>query len=138
MENGYYIDTSIWIDLYEDRIGYNGEPLGRYALRLFSTIRVKKIKLFISDLLITELESNYSIAEIRGMVLPFEKIICQIYSNREQCKEAIRIVVERNVPYGDALHAIIARDNNLKLITRDKHFIQLLDVSEPYKPEEII
>ena len=28
MENKYYLDTSIWIDVYEDRKGYNNEPLG--------------------------------------------------------------------------------------------------------------
>jgi len=48
----YYIDTSIWMDLLENRIGYNREPLGDYALRLFSLILSKRYKIVISDLLI--------------------------------------------------------------------------------------
>ena len=44
----------------------------------------------------------------------------------------------RNVPRGDAIHAIIARDYELILITRDKHFQNLKDIAECYKPEEII
>jgi len=36
----------------------------------------------------------------------------------------------RNVPRGDALHAIIARDHKLILITRDNHFKKLEDISK--------
>jgi len=30
----FYLDTSIWIDIYEDRKGYNSEPLGNYGFKL--------------------------------------------------------------------------------------------------------
>lgn len=33
MTERYFIDTSIWIDFYEDRIGYKDEPLGDYAFK---------------------------------------------------------------------------------------------------------
>jgi len=42
------------------------------------------------------------------------------------------------VPAGDALHAIVARDNDLILVTRDRHFRKLEDISKHYKPEELI
>ena len=74
MKKRYYLDTSIWMDIYEDRIGYNGEPLGDYAIKLFAMIKAKSHTLVLSDLLVRELESNYSIEEINGMVLPFKKI----------------------------------------------------------------
>lgn len=38
----------------------------------------------------------------------------------------------------NALHAIVARDNGLILITRDNHFRVLQDISKYYKPEELI
>lgn len=135
---GYYVDTSIWIDLYEDRKGYNGEPLGDYALKLLALIKTKKAALFISDILIRELEGYYSLAEINGMIKPFEKILQKIITTKEQRIEARKIADERNLPPGDVLHAIIARDNNLILITRDNDFRQLIDISEYYKPEQII
>ena len=53
----YYIDTSIWMDVYENRTGFNKESLGRYALKLFHHIRKENHKLIISDVLIRELES---------------------------------------------------------------------------------
>ena len=138
MAEKYYVDTSIWMDLLEDRKGFNGEPLGDYALKLFAMIKAKSHKLVLSDLLIRELESNYSTEEINGMILPFKKIIEKIFVTKEQRDEAKKIAGERNLPPGDALHAIIARDNNFIMITRDKHFRELGDITKHYKPEEII
>jgi|TARA_Y100000310_G_C20458742_1_gene704310 predicted nucleic acid-binding protein len=138
MTEKFYVDTSIWMDLLEDRKGYNNEPLGEYALKLFSLIKAKKNTLIITDLLIRELESNYSMEEINGMVLPFQKIIEKIFVTKEQRDEAKKLGQERNLPPGDALHAIIARDHKLIMITRDKHFRQLEDIAKHYKPEELI
>ncbi len=134
----YYVDTSIWMDLLEDRKGYNEEPLGEYALKLFAMIKAKECKLVISDLLIRELESNYSVEEINGMVLPFQTILEKVLVTKEQRDEAKKIAAERNLPPGDALHAIVARDNKYIMVTRDKHFKELHDITNHYKPEEII
>ena len=138
MAEKYYIDTSIWMDLYEDRKGFNKEPLGEFALKLFSIINTKKKTLIITDLLIKELEMNYSIEEINGMIKPFEHIIEKIISTPEQQDEAQKIARERDLPPGDVLHSIIARDNNATLVTRDKHFKKLEDISEHKKPENLI
>lgn len=134
----FYVDTSIWMDLLEDRKGFNSEPLGDYALRLFAVIKAKNYKLVLSDFLIRELESNYSTEEINGMILPFKKVIEKVFVTKEERDEAKKIAEHRNLPPGDALHAIISRDNNLILITRDKHFRDLEDITKHYKPEEII
>src|SRR3989338_468727 len=115
MVEKFYVDTSIWIDLYEDRKGYRNEPLGEYALKLFSMIKAKENKLIISDILIRELEGYYSIEEINGMIMPLNKIIEKIFSTKEQVKEARKIAEERNLPFGDALHAILARENGFIL-----------------------
>ncbi|HLC89309.1 MAG TPA: type II toxin-antitoxin system VapC family toxin [Candidatus Nanoarchaeia archaeon] len=138
MVGKYYIDTSIWMDLLEDRKGYNDEPLGDYALKLFAMIKAKKHQLVVSDLLIRELESNYSVEEINGMILPFQKIMRKIFVTKEQRNEARKIAEERNLPPGDVLHAIVARDYNFTMITRDKHFQKLKDITKHCKPEEII
>ena len=137
MAEKYYVDTSIWIDLLEDRKGYNNEPLGDFALKLFSLIKAKKSTLIISDLLIRELEGYYSLEEINGMMLPFQKIIEKVVARKEQRVEARKIAEERNLPPGDCLHAILSRDNNFILITRDKDFNHLKDISNYHKPEEI-
>lgn len=138
MTEKYYVDTSIWMDLVEDRRGYNNEPLGDYALKLFAMIKAKKHNLVISNLLIRELESNYSVEQINGMVLPFQKIMEKVFVTKEQRNEAKKIAEERNLPPGDVLHAIVARDNKYIMVTRDKHFKDLGDITKHYKPEEII
>ena len=88
--------------------------------------------------MISELEVRYTIAEINGMIKPFEQLIEKIISTKNQKLEAKKIGLERNLPTGDALHSIIARDSNLILVTRDKHFKELTDISKYYKPENII
>jgi predicted nucleic acid-binding protein len=82
------------------------------------------------------LESKYSVEEINGMFAPFQ--VERISSTETERDEAKRIAVKKKIPRGDALHAIMARDNNLILITRDKHFRQLETISVHYKPEDII
>ncbi|MFH1182512.1 MAG: PIN domain-containing protein [Candidatus Woesearchaeota archaeon] len=133
----YYFDTSIWVDLYENRKGFCSEPLGDYAFKLLSIITARGDSVIITDLLIRELEKNYSIPEIKGMFKLFEDITIKIMATQEERKEAENVAVQRSVPLGDALHAIIARDNNLILVTRDNHFRHLKDISEHYKPEEL-
>ena len=138
MAEEYIIDTSIWVDLYEDRKGYNNEPLGDYAFKLLVKIKAKESAVVLTDFLIKELETLYSIEEINGMFKPFEKIIKNIIATEKQREEAKKIAKERDVPAGDALHAIVARDNDLILVTRDRHFRKLEEVSKHYKPEELI
>ena len=55
-----------------------------------------------------------------------------------QLKEARKINRERNIPFKDALHAILARDNCAILVTRDHHFEELQDIAVCKKPEEIL
>ncbi len=138
MREEYIIDTSIWVDIYEDRKGYNNEPLGDYAFKLLVKIKAKEMAIVLTDFLIKELETLYSVAEINGMFKPFENIIKKIIATEKQREEAKKIAKERDVPAGDALHAIIARDNGLILVTRDRHFRKLEDMSKHYKPEELI
>lgn len=134
----YLVDTSIWVDLYEDRIGYSGEPLGDYAFKLLGLIRANKDKITVTDFLIKELEAIYSMEQIRGMMMPFEDVLSKIISSEKQRSEAKKISAERNIPKGDALHAVMARDCSARLISRDKHFRLLKDVAEHYFPEELI
>jgi predicted nucleic acid-binding protein len=137
MAEKYLIDTSIWIDFYEDRKGFQGEPLGDFAFKLLARIKAKQNKIVITDLTIRELEMNYTLPEINGMMKAFEGILDKMIASQEQRNEAKKIAEERNVPKGDALHAILARDNKLILISRDKHFKQLTDISDCHKPEDI-
>ena len=94
-------------------------------------------KIVISDLTLIELR-RYSLGEIESMLKPFESIIERMNISNEQLDEARKIASERGLPKNDVLHAIIARDNDLILVTRDNHFRKLKDISAYYKPEQLI
>ncbi|MFH1849986.1 MAG: PIN domain-containing protein [archaeon] len=64
--------------------------------------------------------------------------VMKVIVSKKQSDEAKRLSAERGVPPGDALHAILARDNACILITQDKHFCKLVDVAGSYKPEDLI
>jgi len=95
-------------------------------------------KIVISDIVLAELENNYSAEAVNSILLPFAKITEKIISCEIQFLEGRKISNERNIPLGDAMHAIIARDNKLSVITRDNHFKHLKDICVSHKPEDII
>ncbi|MBN1376781.1 PIN domain-containing protein [Candidatus Woesearchaeota archaeon] len=51
---------------------------------------------------------------------------------------SLKISRKINIPKNDVLHAILARDNNAILVTRDKHFYKLAEKIIVKKPEELI
>ena len=136
MQNKYYFDTAIWIDLLEDRKGFNGESLGKYAWQLLSYIHSINGIIFISDVVITELKNYSKYSEFIDLINLFKPIL--IKSSIQQRLEASYISNNLDLPTADALHAIIARDHNLILITRDNHFKKLVHISFFYKPEDLI
>jgi len=134
----FYLDTAIWLDVYEDRIDRNGKPLGEYGSRLLYRIVEERHELVLSDITYLELKNKLSDEQINGMLAPFSQHITIINTNKKQNEESKKIGKERHVPKGDALHAILARDHSLELITRDKHFLALSDICPHNKPEDII
>ena len=54
-----------------------------------------------------------------------------------QVKEANDLAQKYGVPAQDAMHAILARDNNATLISRDAHFERLSKIVSACLPEEI-
>ncbi|MBI5064750.1 type II toxin-antitoxin system VapC family toxin [Candidatus Woesearchaeota archaeon] len=138
MKLKYYLDTCIWVDLYEERTGYFDEPFHDIAWKLLSLIKEKNHKIIVTDVLFIELTVHHSIEQINGMFLPFQNFIEKIISTKKQEKEAKKISQERYLPKGDVLHAIISRDHELIFVTRDKHFLKLRDIIKSLKPEDLI
>lgn len=133
----YYLDTSVWMDYYEDRKDPS-KNIGEFAFRLLCYLLASKSKIVVSTFLLWELENTYSLDKIRGLATPFEKLMEKVDVSDKQRSEAKKIAEERGVPKGDALHAIIARDHGAILVSRDNHFQLLKDVCAVIKPEEII
>ncbi len=138
MELKYYFDTCIWIDYFENRSD-KFRPLGDWALTLINKI-IKNNKIILySNLVEEELNLIYSKDKVQKIfgIIP-KQILIKINSTEEQLKEAIYLSKKLKIPVKDCLHAILARDNNSILVTRDKHFLELLDIVKIKKPEDLI
>ena len=71
MVEKYYLDTSIWVDYYEDRKDPS-KDIGKYAYELLMNIMNSKKKIIVSWILMKELERKYDYDQIRGMTVFFE------------------------------------------------------------------
>ena len=131
----FYFDSSIWIDIYEKR-----EHNGEVAKKLFEKIINEDHKIFYSDLVLVELKRvGYSIEEINPLLKvakPNNLRRAHIYE--KQINEARKLAKQRNVPLADALHAILCKDNNLQLVSRDAHYKKLTNVVRARLPEDFI
>lgn len=134
----FYLDTAIWMDWFEDRIGYRGEPLGRFADDLLMVILSNEGRLAISEMVMEELERRYTNEEIMGMFFRFKGCLIKVVSSDAQRGESRLISRSRDIPYGDALHSVICRDYRFILVSRDRNFLKVRDVCESCKPEELI
>ncbi|MBU2637418.1 MAG: PIN domain-containing protein [Nanoarchaeota archaeon] len=138
MDERYYVDTQIWRDYYENRKD-RFRPLGEWALRFFNQSVEQRDIIFYSGIVIDELKKQYDIEQIKKIfrIIP-AKLLQKLATTTEQFHEALRLKAERKVPLGDAFHAVVARDNNAIVISRDRHFLLLEDIAPHKKPEELI
>ena len=128
----YYLDTSILLDYYEKR-GRNGE----IALILINKIRSEDILIY-SDAHVMELKGlGYSKNEINKILMILKSGIKHVHINKGQLEEARRLISYIRIPVRDALHAILARDNEAILVSNDKHFQLLKYIVEIKKPLEL-
>ena len=138
MADKYYFDTSIWLDFFEDRDEPN-LPKSKWARELVNKIIENDDKVLYSDNNIFELNIiGYSSYEIDDMFKSLKLILIFVESTEKQIGKAKDLSLKRNVPKRDALHALIARDNNAILVTLDKHFQQIRDIIEPKRPQDLI
>jgi len=133
----YYLDTCIWRDYLEDRKD-KFRPLGEWAFRLIKKIIEDEDEIIISDLVINELKKDYSNEKINELfsIVP-KSLLVNKDCNFNQIKEAKKIIRLLKIPFGDALHAVVAKDNDAELISRDNHFDKI-DFIIAKKPEELI
>ena len=139
MNKRFYLDTSIWLDLIEERNESN-LPKSKLAKEFLNKIISKNYWIIYSEIISDELKSlGYTDYDIENLIArPFKDIIIVAYFIQEFFGKAKDLSNKREIPVLDALHALIARDQKAILITRDKHFKRLIDIVKSKKPEEIL
>ncbi len=135
----FYVDTNIWLDLaFERKDGLR--PLGELAFTFFKKCMRNKWQILYSDLVLKELEKEISPSEIEkrcfGIISRKDQLI-KVKSTLKQMHEAKRISTKEKVPWADAMHAIIARDNKAVIVSRNFHFENLSKIASVYLPDEI-
>ena len=137
MEKGdrFYFDTSIWLDFLEKR-GENS----KVAVKLIQEVIKNDCIVLYSVMVLQELRNlNYFESEIEDLLSIFRSANIRIvHIDKKQLEETERISKERELPRRDVFHAILARDNEAIIITRDRHFDKLKDVVVTKLPEDII
>ncbi|MBI2548445.1 PIN domain-containing protein [Candidatus Woesearchaeota archaeon] len=131
----YYFDTSIWIDIYAKR-GYHREV----AKELLAKIIVDDNGVVYSDITLAELKKLGFLAYDLNQMFSLAKLgyLKRIYPTREQAEEAKRLAKQRRVPFGDVFHAVLARDHDAQLVSRDWDFEKLKDIAKAKKTEDLL
>lgn len=112
---------------------------GEWAKKLVAKIIRKGDIIVYSDLVLRELENEgYSSFNVEDLLFVLERNLLFVESTNAEIKRSKDLAFKRNVPNGDALHALIARDNNAIFVSLDKHFQSLLDIIHVKKPQELI
>ncbi|MBI2147201.1 PIN domain-containing protein [Candidatus Woesearchaeota archaeon] len=62
----------------------------------------------------------------------------KVQITKEQVREARKISKQRNIPLGDAVHAVVAREYQAVLVSRDWDFTKVRDIVQTKKPEELV
>ncbi len=135
-----YLDTNIYIDYFENRTD-KFRPLGEFAYQIFQRTLSCEFRIVFSSLILNELEHNIKNERIMDLLVELEdknKII-RIIPKREEREIARKIVKERNTPFNDTLHALIAKNNGSDyFITRNtKDFLELQDFVKILLPEHL-
>jgi len=137
MTSKYYVDTAIWRDLHENRKD-KSKNLGELAFESFKKIRSNKGKIVYSDFVVEELSRAYDKQTIDKLFKGESELLEKVEISKEQIKEAVDLSKDLKIPFGDALHSVLARDNDAIMITRDHHFRKLKDKITIKKPEDLI
>ena len=131
----FYVDTSVWLDFLEDRAD-GIRPLGELAFQFFKKCVESECTIIYSELVVSELkEFKQSFEEaISNIGL---RAVEAVISGKQK-NEAKSVARHAGVSPNDALHSILARDNNAIVITRDRHFEELRTIAESRFPEQVI
>ena len=136
----FYLDTAIWRDYFEDRSD-GLKPLGEFAFRFLKECEKNGAEIIVSDLVVLELKVRFSKEQIKELFSAFQGITKEVTATPKQVSEARKEWQKRNraLPFNDALHAIVARDNKAVMVTRDRHFFEkLASIVEVQAPEDLI
>lgn len=137
----YLLDTCIWRDFYEARIGTGGRLLGKCAAELFLDLAVRKSEVLVPEVVIWELKKDYPEDEVNNLISIAKELLLikMVLASGEQTAEAEELSVSRGLPFADCLIAVMARDNCAISVSNDRHLLGCLgDVVKTVLPQDAV
>lgn len=112
--------------------------MGEFAFQFLKSCEKKGCTVFYSEAVVHELKRDYSDEKIKQVFSSFEHFLEIVPISNEQYLESKKLAkVKTESHESDILHAILARDSQAMIITRDFHFESLRDIVEIKAPEEV-
>lgn len=111
-------------------------PLGEFAFWFLKKCEENDCTIFYSKLVIFELSKFPNFMKEINASFGIDLVEAGISVNQKE--EAKTLAKNKCVPFNDALHAVLARDNKAILVTRDKHFEELSAIIVAVVPEAVI
>ncbi|MEK6873236.1 MAG: PIN domain-containing protein [Nanoarchaeota archaeon] len=140
----YYIDTCIYLNLWQKEESYSGVEYWKAAQKFLEMCEEKKEIIYYSGFILKELSFILNKREFVEKKVLFEGSpnFKRVILSDKELSEARKIEEEVNfeVSFYDIIHMILARKTNSILVTRDK---RLMKISKKYNvnvklPEELI
>ena len=133
MVRSYYVDSCVYLNLWQKEVNKFGRPLWKLAKKFFERVEQEKSLIYYSGFLLKELSFILTEKEFAQKRLMFEGS-----SNFKKIKltlneyELARKIESKNKDAGfyDIIHMLLTKKTNSILITRDK---ELLKLAKKYK-----
>ena len=140
----YYIDTCIYLNLWQKEVSFSGVKYWEIAKKLFDFIEEKNIITYYSGFILNELKFILNKKDFENKKALFDNMpnFKKVVLEKYEFDEARKIENEANfeVSFYDIIHMILARKTNSVLITRGK---RLMKIAKKYNvgislPEDVI
>ncbi|MCX6804002.1 MAG: type II toxin-antitoxin system VapC family toxin [Candidatus Diapherotrites archaeon] len=133
--------TNIFLDYYFDRKS-GLLPIGEFAFNFIKDTLSCKYEIIYCEVVLRKLKKNiWNFSDFELTVLSNlrdkNKLVWVNITNADADK-AKMMSLERNIPFNDALIALLAKREGATVVTRDNHFFENLgDIVEAFLPEEL-
>ena len=142
MVKSYYIDSCIYLNLWQREKGRIGKPLWKITRDFLKKVEETNSIVYYSGFLLKELSFILTESEFIKKRLTFESTpnFKKIKLTLKEYELAKRIDSKNKTGFYDTIHLLLAKKSDSLLITRDK---KLLKLSKKYgisakRPEEIL
>lgn len=141
MQNKYYVDSCIYINLFKKEISFHGNSFYNSALKFFEDVEKNNTQIYFSGFILKELrfilESNlFNKARLFLYNNNFKRIIATDKDYYDARK--FEILAKFNIGFFDCMHIVLSQKVNATLVTRDR---KLIDFAKNYckvaRPEEL-